>query len=367
MIAAEAAVARERNAPFSIETLEVSDPVADEVLVRIVACGLCHTDLIVRDGYREVSLPAVLGHEGAGVVEAVGPLATKVKPGDSVILSFPSCGRCVECLEGRPANCPHLDELYHRCQRDDGTSPFSKEGERISGLFAGQSSFASHTIAPERNVIPVPVETDLKIAAPLGCGVITGAGAVLNALQVPPGSTIAVFGLGAVGMSAVMAARLCGCAEIIGVDLSPARLDVALEVGATAVVNASEADPLAAIEEQASGGVDYSVEASGHPPVLLQAIHCLAGGGSCVFVGNHPEGSTIDLEIGALEFNQSVRGCVLGNCVPETFIPMLLDLQAQGHFPIERLVELYPLAELNRAVDDALAGTVIKPVIVMPK
>jgi aryl-alcohol dehydrogenase len=367
MTTAEAAIARKREAPFSIETLEVDEPVEHEVLVRIVACGLCHTDLIVRDGYRDVSLPAVLGHEGAGIVEAVGPGTTKVSPGDHVILSFPSCGRCNECLSGRPANCPELDELYHRCRRDDGSSPFSKDGERINGLFAGQSSFASLTIAPERNVIKVEAETDLRTAAPLGCGVVTGAGAVLNGLQVPTGSSIAVFGLGAVGMSAVMAARVCGCTEVIGVDVSPPRLEVASEVGATTVIDASTSDPVAAIQDLTQGGADFSIEASGHPQVLLQAIHSLNGGGSCVFVGNHPEGATIDLDIGALEFNQSVQGCVLGNCVPEVFIPMLLELHRQGRFPIDRLVELYPLTDLNKAVDDALAGTVIKPVIVMPE
>ncbi len=366
MVTAQAAIARERNAPFSIETLQVSDPQAREVLVRVVACGLCHTDLIVRDGYRNVSLPVVLGHEGAGVVEAVGAGVTKVGPGDQVVLSFPSCGACPECFAGRLANCPYLDELYHRCQRQDGSSPFSQNGIPIHGLFAGQSSFASYTIAPERNVVKVPAETDLDTAAPLGCGVITGAGAVFNALEVEGGGSIAVFGLGAVGLSAVMAAHVRGCSEIIGVDVEASRLEIALDVGANHVINAAEDNPVDAITHLTGEGVDYAVEATGHPPVLVQALHCLAGGGTCVFVGNHPEGSTVELDIGALEFNQALMGCVLGNCVPDVFIPLLLTLHEQGRFPVDKLVSTYPLDELNAAANDALAGGVIKPVILMP-
>ncbi len=244
----KAAVARGAGQPFTLETAALDQPVGDEVLVRIVGVGLCHTDLVARDQTVPYPLPAVLGHEGAGIVERTGPLVRKVAPGDHVVLTFASCGQCPACEAGRPAYCGEFAmRNFGGTRATGGATLRGHDGSDLCGCFFGQSSFASHAIASERNVVKIAADVPLDIMGPLGCSIQTGAGAVLNALQPPTGSSIAIFGAGPVGMAALLAARVAGCDRIIVVDLKQARLDLALELGATDVLNAAEGDPVTAI------------------------------------------------------------------------------------------------------------------------
>jgi aryl-alcohol dehydrogenase len=359
---ARAAVTRGYGEPFQVEHVAISaSPGPGEALVRIHASGICHTDLIVRDGWHQVPLPVVLGHEGAGTVEDVGAGVDDVQPGDHVILAFPFCGLCRECLIGRPSNCVDQGDLTFRCRRDDGSSPF----EGVHGPYGGQSSFSTHAIVSARQLVPIDAEVDLALAAPLGCGIATGAGAVLNTLEAEVGSSIAIFGLGAVGLAAVMAAAASGCGTIVAIDLLPGRLELAKDVGATAVVDASTESVVEAVKDFTAGGADYTVEAAGSPLATTQAFEALRGWGTCAATGNQPAGSEVTLSFETLAFNRGIRGCVLGNGVPRVFLPLLVELQRCGRLPVDKLVRTYPLDRINEAVADVLAGEVVKPVLQM--
>lgn len=254
----QAAVLRRRGGPLKIETLEMEGPRDDEVLVRIVAAGICRTDIDLIDDWDKASQPVVLGHEGAGVVERVGKKVKSVKRGDHVVLSYESCGRCRPCRKGRPMDCSRFYEANFGFKRLDGSNALQKSGVR--GHFFGQSSFASHSLATERNLVRVSKDLSLEVLAPLGCGMQTGAGAVMNSLAVPAGRAIAVFGTGAVGLAAVMAARIVGATPIIGVDINPMRLQLALELGATHIIDNRDDDIAARIAAITGSGVDYVLE-----------------------------------------------------------------------------------------------------------
>ena len=226
-----AAVLRKRGGPLKIEPLEIEGPRDDEVLVRLVASGVCHTDIGFVDDWSESDTPVVLGHEGAGVVERTGPGVNGVAIGDHAVLSYQSCGRCRSCQRGRPTDCDHFFEINFGFARLDGSNAYARSG--VLGHFFGQSSFATHALATVRNIVKVSPELPLALLAPLGCGLQTGAGSVMNSLAVPAGAGIAVFGTGAVGLAAVMAARIAGASPIIGVDMKPKRLELARQLGAT--------------------------------------------------------------------------------------------------------------------------------------
>ena len=271
-----AAVTESAHAPFALQELELGDLRPDEVLVRVAAAGICHTDLIMRDQWYPVPLPAVLGHEGAGVVERVGSAVTQVAPGERVGMSFDSCGDCPTCRTGRPSYCHDFWAYNFASSRPDGTSALSRDGELIHGHFFGQSSFATYAVASERNIVTLPDSIPLEVAAPFGCGIQTGAGGVLDALSAPAGSTLAVFGTGAVGLSAIMAGVIAGCTTIIGIDRNVARLELARELGATHIVDTAEREVPAEIQRITGFGVDFSVETTGVPALLRQAVDCLA-------------------------------------------------------------------------------------------
>jgi aryl-alcohol dehydrogenase len=263
-----AAVVHEKGGAFSSEALELDPPRDDELIVRITATGMCHTDLICRDQWSRVPVPGDRGHSGAGVVEEVGKGITKVQPGDHVVLTFLSCGACLNCQRGRPAYCRSLYELNFGGARPDGSTTLrTPDGQPVHGRFFGQSSFGTHALASERNTVKVPDDIPLEILGPLGCGVQTGAGTVLNSLQPGIGDSIAVFGAGAVGLSAVMAARVAACDPLIAVDLKPNRLELATALGASHTVNAAETDPVEAIAELTGGGANYTVDTTGSPAV----------------------------------------------------------------------------------------------------
>jgi aryl-alcohol dehydrogenase len=359
-----AAVARGIGAPFSIETVELEDPRPDEVRVRLVATGICHTDISMRDHkIYPVPHPVVLGHEGAGIVDAVGSAVTKVKPGDRVILTSASCGHCKSCEGGTPFYCYEFNELNFAGGRADGSSPFSKDGE-ILHYYQGQSSFATHTVIAARAVVKVGPAAPLELLGPLGCGVITGAGGIINSLKVGVDASVAVFGTGSVGLSAIMAAKLVGAGTIIAVDLVDARLELAKNLGATATINPSRQSVPDVVRELTGRGVDFTFETTANMKVLRQAVDILAPRGTCGFVGGAPKGMTLNIDVEhVMTGGRTIRGIIEGDANPDIFLPQLADLITKGRFPLDKLVTYYPFEAINQAVEDSLSGRAVKPIL----
>jgi aryl-alcohol dehydrogenase len=359
----KAAVMRKPGRPFTVETLELDPPRPDEVLVRLVASGVCHTDIAVRHRV-DSPVPSILGHEGAGVVERIGAAVRKVSPGDHVVLSFMSCGRCRQCQRGEPAYCEKLNDLNFTAAREDGTVSARGPSGAVRNHFFGQSSFATYALANERNVVKVPKSARLELLGPLGCGLQTGAGAVINSLKVKAGESFVCFGTGSVGLAAIMAARIVGATTIIGVDVVAARLRMAKKLGATHVINSRKRDPVEAIKKINGGkGVDYSFETTGIAGVFTQAIEALGVRGTLGYVTG---GATPERTFDARRFMASgkrMMGILEGDAIPDVFIPYLLKLHQQGRFPFDKIVKFYPLRQINRAFADSDNGKTIKPVI----
>ncbi|MFC8088507.1 NAD(P)-dependent alcohol dehydrogenase [Streptomyces sp. NPDC057301] len=364
-IPTRAAVVESGGAPFTLSDVRLDEPGPHEAVVRMVATGLCHTDLGVASGGLPFPLPGVLGHEGAGVVEAVGPAVTGVAPGDHVVLSFTSCGDCRNCRGGHPAYCATwlpLNLIGGR--RADGTGTISRGGEELGGHFFGQSSFAERALVDERSLVKVDPEVPLASIAPLGCGVQTGVGAVWNVLKPVTGGTVVVLGAGAVGLSAVMAAALTPATHIVAVDRVGERLSLAKELGATHTVNATEADLGEALAEITGGqGADGVVETTGNVGVLRQGVDALAARGTLVVVGAPPFGTEVALDVNGLLGGKQIVGLTLGDAETQTFIPALVRLVKEGRLPLHRLISTYPFADIDQAVRDMGAGKAIKPVL----
>ncbi len=358
-----AAVVREKGGPFILEKIDLDEPRDDEVLVRIAASGICHTDLVARDQYMPVPLPAVLGHEGAGVVERVGSRVKKVVAGDHVVASYLSCGSCSSGMNGQPTYCLNFFPCNFSGARTDMSMTMNKAGKLVHGSFFGQSSFASHALMSERNIVKVSKDVPLEKLAPLGCGVQTGAGGVINSLKVTPGSSIAVFGMGSVGLSAIMAARVVGSTTIIAVDVNAERLKTAKKLGATHIVNAGKNNPVEEIQKITGGGSKYSLECTGIPDVLSQSLDCLTLTGVCGLIGVAPFGSRVSLDCQNILNGRTVRGIVEGDSVPDLFIPQLIDLYMQGRFPFDKMLTFYSLKQINEAAEDSEKGRVIKAVV----
>lgn len=359
----QAALAVGKGEPLALDEIEVDAPGAGEVLVRVVACGLCETDIMVRDEWYPVPLPVVLGHEGAGIVEAVGEGVRRVGPGDHVVLSFSACGNCGPCRVGRSPYCEHMLERNLSGRRPDGTTAYHRHGRPIGGHFFGQSSFATHALAEEGNVVRVPPDAPLEVLGPLGCGVQTGAGAVLCALRPPAGSRIAIFGAGLIGLSAVMAAAAVGCTTIVAVDPDPRRRELALVSGATAVVDPAQDDVVDVIRRLTADGVDWSVETTGNAEVLRSAVDVTAPFGTCAVIGPAPVGTEAVIDVNMLLFGRSVRGVIGGDVAPQRCIPVLVALHRQGRLPFDRLIRHYAFEEMNTAIGDVVSGDTLKPVI----
>ncbi len=359
----KAAVVREKSGPFVLEEIELEEPRENEVLVRIVASGLCHTDLVSRDQYLPVPLPVILGHEGAGVVERVGAKVTRVAPGDHVVSSYVNCGVCSSCLSGQPTYCLNFFPLNFFAVRSDGSTTASKDGQRIHAPFWGQSSFATHALMTEKNVVRVDKDLPLEKLAPLGCGVQTGAGGVMNSLKVRPGSSIAIFGAGSVGLSAIMAARVVGATTIIAVDVKPARLEMAKELGATHLVDSSKTNAVEEIIRITGNGALYALECTGIPNLLSDALDSLALTGVCGLISASGGGARVSLECQKILDGRTVRGIVEGDSIPQIFIPQLLELYKQGRFPFDKMLTFYSLEEINKAAEDAESGKVVKVIL----
>jgi aryl-alcohol dehydrogenase len=360
----KAAVARAKFASLDFENLELEEPRHDEVQVRLVATGVCHTDMAIRDHtIVPMPQPIVLGHEGAGIVEAVGESVTKVKAGDRVILSGDSCGKCPSCQVSLPSYCYEFFQRNFAGGRMDGSTPLSINGEKVH-TFMGQGSFASHVVCHDRNVIKVADDAPLELLGPLGCGVITGAGSVINSLKVGLGKSIAIFGTGSVGLSGVMAAKLVGAGKIIAIDLRDDRLKLALELGATHTINPGKQSIAEAIKGITGDGIDFTLETTALMPILRQAIDVLALRGTCGFVGGAPEDSQLTfVPSHVMNGGRTIRGIILGDTNPEEFLPKLIELHALGRFPLEKLITFYPFKDINRAIEDSLNGKCVKPVL----
>jgi aryl-alcohol dehydrogenase len=360
----QAAVVEEKGGPFQLKTVSVESPRPDEVLVRIVATGVCQTDAHSRNQEYPVPLPVILGHEGAGIVESVGSEVRDVVPGDHVAVTFPSCGRCRSCRAGAPANCERGFPLAFGAARLDGSNAYAASG--VHGHFFGQSSFASYALATERNTVKIADDMPLELAGPLGCGLQTGAGAVLNSLRVNAGESIAVFGTGAVGLAAVMAAQVAGATTIVAVDVNDARLQLARELGATQSINGTVENTGDRLRQIRPRGFDYVLEITAIPGMLALAVEVLGPMGIAALIGGAPAGTKAPIDMNSLlNGGRVLRGIAQGDSVPQTFIPKLADLYLSGRFPFDRLIRQYEFADINRAFEDTARGEVIKPVLMI--
>ncbi|WP_172370104.1 NAD(P)-dependent alcohol dehydrogenase [Sporosarcina jiandibaonis] len=360
----EAAVTYAKGEEFKLKEVRLDEPKENEVLIRIVASGVCHTDAVARDQEVPLPLPAVLGHEGSGVVEKLGANVKTVEVGDHVVLSFSSCGQCENCLVGLPGYCFHLTELNFGGIMNDNTKRLHQGEQEVSSFF-GQSSFGTYTVANERNIVKVDKDVDLSLLGPLGCGIQTGAGTVLNKLQPKFGETIAVYGCGAVGLSAVMAANIIGCSKIIAVDIHENRLELAKELGATHVLNGKDVNVIEEIKKITKGGTNYAVDTSGVAALARDSVLALRPLGVSAVVG---------VINGVTEFNvyhdlvlegKSIVGVIEGDSMPQLFIPKLIEYYKAGKFPFDKLVKFYEFNNINKAFADSEEGLTVKPIVKM--
>jgi aryl-alcohol dehydrogenase len=358
-----AAVLRDRMAPFVLEPVEIAQPGPGEVLVEIAGTGFCHTDVLPRQEGFLATPPLIAGHEGAGIVTAVGPGVADIPLGAHVVLSFDSCGGCANCAGGHPAYCEKFFARNLTGRNPGAPGPVTDaEGVPIAARWFGQSSFATHAIAGPRNVVVVDDDLPLHLLGPLGCGIQTGAGSILLALGVEAGGSVAVFGAGGVGLAAIMAARVAGAAEIVAVDLHDARLELAGELGATQVLRGDSGELAGRIRKLVRGGVQYALDTTGVPAIIAAAVDALRPTGTIGLVG----AGTRDLVLGpaALSSGKNVMGILEGDAVPQVFLPRLIKLWRQGRFPFDKLIRTYPLSAINDAERDAASGIAIKPVLI---
>ena len=360
-----AAVVASRGADFELRGLALAEPGSGQVLVRIMAVGICHTDLTLRDHDFGIPLPIVLGHEGAGLVEALGDGVTGLAVGDTVVLSYGSCGTCHACADDAPQYCAVWGALNSSGHLSDGRVPFSDGGAPVYGAFFNQSSFATYALAGVRNTVKVTPGTPWEILAPLGCGMMTGAGTVLNTLRPDVGQSLIVFGAGGVGMAAIMAARVAGCAPLVAVDLDEGRLTLALELGATHVFRGNDPALSEKLHTLFPFGADFTIDTSAAPNIVRVAIDLLATRGTCALIAVMAPGTDASFAPGGLINGKVVRGAVEGDADPQIFVPRLLAMHAAGDFPLGKLVATYPFANINEAVADMKFGRKIKPVLIM--
>ncbi|MFJ9565210.1 NAD(P)-dependent alcohol dehydrogenase [Streptomyces fuscichromogenes] len=358
----QAAVLRTADGPFAVEDVDIADPGPGQVLVRIAAVGFCHTDVLPRDEGFLARPPVIAGHEGAGVVEALGPGVTEPAVGSHVLLSFDHCGACENCLDGHPAYCHAFFQrnLTGTGTAADGQPVTDADGKPVASRWFGQSSFATHALVDVRNTVVVDQDLPLELLAPLGCGIQTGAGAILTALGVHAGARVVVFGAGSVGLAAVMAARIAGATTVVAVDVHRNRLDLAEELGATHVLEGGD-DIARRLRKTTRGGADYVLDTTGAPQVIRAGVDSLRPRGTIGLVAAQSR----DLVLGpsALATGKNIKGILEGDAVPRLFLPRLIELWRQGRFPFDRLVRTYPLSEINTAERHAATGETVKPVL----
>jgi S-(hydroxymethyl)glutathione dehydrogenase/alcohol dehydrogenase len=359
-----AAVLYGAGQPLELDELELLPPAQGEVLVRYVASGVCHSDLHVIQGLLAHPMPVVLGHEGAGIVESVGPGVTDVQVGDHVLTSYvPSCGRCPWCVVGRPNLCDLRDRPRHVMH--DGTSRFRKDGSDVYH-FLQVASYAQRAVLPEQNVVPIRKDAPLDVVCLVSCGVMTGAGAVMNRARVTPGSSVVVFGCGGVGLNAIQAAALMGAGKVIAVDVFDHKLEWSREFGATHVVNAKTTDPVARIQEICGrGGADYAIEAIGGAPTIELAFSSVHRGGTVVVIGVSPDGTRISIDPSLLLQERVLTGTSFGSTRQRVDLPMLVDLFMDGKYKLRELISRQiPLEDLNSAYEALQRGEVRRSVVI---
>ncbi|MFE6701263.1 NAD(P)-dependent alcohol dehydrogenase [Streptomyces sp. NPDC057718] len=358
----DAAVLRSYEDPFTVEEVILNaGPANGEVLVRIAGCGMCRTDLAVRRSAGRSPLPAVLGHEGSGVVVETGGPDTGLSPGDHVVLSFDSCGHCRSCLGAAPAYCDDFAALNLFGGRTENAARFTDAaGGALAPRWFGQSSFAAYAMVPARNAVRVDPALPLELLGPLGCGFLTGAGAVLNSFNTGPGDTVVVLGAGAVGLAAVMAATAAG-AVAVAVDRHPERLALAEKFGAAALY-AVPGDLPDRIRGLTDGGAQYALDTTGSARLINDALLSLRPRGHLGLVARlHAD---LPLETGTLDRGRRLSHICEGDAVPALMIPRLTGLWRAGRFPFDQLIRTYPLTDINEAEADCEAGRVVKPVLI---
>lgn len=363
----KAAVTRAPGAPFVIEEVELAAPKTHEILVKITACGVCHTDDAARHQFIPVPLPAVLGHEGCGIVEAVGPDVTEFVPGDKVGLSFGYCGTCHNCMTSHQHACENFNAINFGGVQADGTTRLSDADGNPLATFFGQSSFATYAVVNEGSAVKIEHDDiDLALIGPMGCGIQTGAGAVLNRIRPEFGSSIAVFGCGTVGMSAIMAAKIAGCKNIIAVGGNPKSLELAKELGATHTINRrEESDIVGKIKNEiVPGGVNYAIDTSGVADFVKKALASCRFMGTAVVLGATGD-VTFNIQAELMGDAKSLIGITEGDAIPKLFIPELLDYYKKGMFPFDKLIKFYPFEKINEAFEESGSGKCIKAVLRM--
>ena len=358
----KAAVLYEYGAPLVIEELELDPPREGELLVRMAASGVCHSDLHTARGVHPTAVPTVLGHEGAGVVEEVGPGVTHVEPGDHVMLTWlPYCGRCRQCRRGRPNRCE--DVAWYDTTLADGTCRLHKDGQRIHHY--NTSSFAERSVVPAQTAIPVDPDLPLTELALMGCAVMTGVGAALNTAGVRPGDTAVVVGCGGVGLNVVQGCAIGGATTIVAVDIVQSKLELARELGATHAVDAGVEDPIESVRDLTGGGADYAFEALGSPQTIELALQLTGRGGQAILVGMAPPDARIPVDALTLTVEErAVRGCWYGSCVPLRDFPILVDLYRSGRLRLDPLITRCSLEDVNEAFRQIEAGSTARSVIV---
>jgi S-(hydroxymethyl)glutathione dehydrogenase/alcohol dehydrogenase len=369
----KAAVLHELGKPVKVEDVTLDEPQANEVLVKVAATGVCHTDLHFIKGDMPQPLPVVLGHEGAGVVEKVGPGVTTLKPGDHVVMMvIYSCGKCRYCTEGQPAMCQEWLGYHLMGTLPGGSKRLHKDGQELNHFF-NQSSFAEYAVVNERTAIKIRDDAPLDVVCLLGCGTSTGIGSVINTAAFRAGQTIAVFGCGGVGLSAIMAAKLSGAAKIFAVDTNDMKLEKARELGAEYVINASKEDPVQRIValaggglSYAGGGVDHAIECTGNVTVMAQAFNSIHNGGLCVVAGMAPLGAMLSIEPWGFNLGKCIKGSIQGHIRATLDIPRYVDLYMGGKLPIDKLVSkrYKGLSNINEVLSDLENGKVVRGVVV---
>lgn len=355
-----------KSKPISVETIDLDDPGPGEVLIKMAAAGLCHSDLSVVNGDRPRELPIVIGHECAGVVEALGPGVDDLEKGDHVVMVFmPSCGHCSPCAEGRPALCEPGIVANTAGTLISGERRFRRNGVLVNHQ-VGVSAFSEYAVMSRRSLVKVDKDLPLDLAALFGCAVLTGTGAVMNSAKVPLGATVGIVGMGGVGLCAVLGAIASGASRIVVVDLLDHKLGLARQLGATDAFNASNPDHVAEIREATRGGLEYVVETAGAAKAMDTAYRITKRGGTTVTIGLPPPDAALSVPLVQMVAEErTVKGSYIGSCVPVRDIPRFISLYRQGKLPIDRLLsDRIKLDEINEGFERLRVSDVVRQVVV---
>lgn len=361
-----AAVVNKKGDPFAIkDNIELHKVGPTDLQIHMVASGICHSDEAIRKGDASVGYPAILGHEGSGIVEKIGTEVKGFNIGDHVVLSFYADGTCDNCLKGIPTQCRNYADYNLSGVRADGDYQFQEKKSNISNMF-NQSSFTTTTVVDQRNAVKVDKDLDLRKLGPLGCGYVTGSGTVFNTLQPKPGDTIAVFGTGAVGLASMMAGKISGCTKVIAVDIVPERLNLATDLGATHVINSNEVDPVSKIKDLTNGyGVDWTVDTTGIPAVIKNSVSSLAQGGTCAAIAVTSHLIELSTWNDLCVDDKKIVGVNMGDSIPQIDIPRLIEFYKQGQFNFDKTEKFYAFSDINKANHDSVCGETIKPVLII--